>query len=192
MGFQGKATGAKNYVRSKKVPMERALSWSIATAQGRKTPEKSLAFVPYSTNAAQASRWGGFDFDAHGDNAERAKRLAFHAFRLLHNCESATILESSGSGGWHVWAIAPDFKPVAHWIRLLKGITRDIGATVESGVCEIFPPDTLSRGFGKGLRAPGGWNPGTNALSEIYYQNADALIAGLPLCVSGKQMRIGK
>lgn len=190
MGFRDEATGAKSYVRSKKLPMERALSWALSTAQGRKTPHKSLAFVPYSTNAAQMSRWGGFDFDAHDGDAERARRLAFDAFRNLLNCESATILESSGSSGWHVWAIAPDFKPVAHWIRLLKGIARDIGASVESGVCEIFPPDTLSRGFGKGLRAPGGWNPGTNALSEIHWQNADALIARLPLCVSGKRRRI--
>ena len=192
MGFRDKATGAKQYKRSRKVPVERGISWALATEQGRKTPETSLAFVPYSTNGEQMSRWGGFDFDAHGGEAERAQRLAFDAFRHLLNCESATILESSGSGGWHVWAIAPDFKPVAHWIRLLKGIARDIGATVESGVCEIFPPDTLSRGFGKGLRAPGGWNPGTNTLSEIYWQNADTLIAGLPPCVSGKSRRIGE
>lgn len=192
MGFRDKATGAKHYTRSKKLPVERALSWALATVQGRKAPERSLAFVPYSTNAEQMSRWGGFDFDAHDGDAERARRLAFDAFRHLLNCESATILESSGSGGWHVWAIAPDFKPVAHWIRLLKGIARNIGAPVESGVCEIFPPDTLSRGFGKGLRAPGAWNPGTNTLSEIFWQNTDALIAGLPPCVSGKSRRIGE
>ena len=192
MGFRDKATGAKKYVRSKRVPVDRGISWALATVQGRKTPDKSLAFVPYSTNAEQMSRWGGFDFDAHDGDAERARRLAFGAFQRLLNCESATILESSGSGGWHVWAIACDFKPVAHWIRLLKGIARDIGAPVESGVCEISPPDTLSRGFGKGLRAPGAWNPGTNTFSEIHWQNADALIAGLPPCVSGKSRRIGE
>ena len=192
MGFRDKATGEKRYVRSKSVPVDRGLSWALATVQGRKTPEKSLAFVPYSTNAEQMSRWGGFDFDAHGGEAERARRLAFDAFRHLLNCESATILESSGSGGWHVWAIAPDFKPVAHWIRLLKGIARDIGATIESGVCEIFPPDTLSRGFGKGMRAPGAWNPSTNTFSEIYWQNADRLIAELPPVIPGKFRRIGE
>ena len=192
MGFRDKTTGAKHYVRSKTKRVDRALSWALATVQGRKAAEKSLAFVPYSTNAEQMSRWGGFDFDAHGGEAERARRLAFDAFRHLLNCESATILETSGSGGWHVWAIAPDFKPLGHWIRLLKGIARDIGAPIESGVCEIFPPDTLSRGFGKGLRAPGAWNPGTNTLSEIYWQNADALIAELPPCLSGKSRRIGE
>ena len=192
MGFRDKATGVKQYKRSRKVPVHRAISWALATLQGRKTPETSLAFVPYSTDAEQRSRWGGFDFDAHDGDAERARRLAFAAFRHLLNCESATILESSGSGGWHVWAIAPDFKPVAHWVRLLKGIARDIGAPVESGICEVFPPDTLSRGFGRGLRAPGAWNPGTNTLSEIHWQNADGLIAGLPPRVSGKRARIGK
>jgi hypothetical protein len=74
-------------------------------------------------------------------------------------------LESSGSG-WHVWAISPDFKPIAHWIRLLKGIARDIGAPIEIGACEIYPPDTLSRGFGKGMRAPGAFNPGTNTFDN--------------------------
>jgi hypothetical protein len=192
MGFRDKATGAKQYKRSKQVPVERGLSWALATAQGRKTPEKSLAFVPYSTNNEQESRWGGFDFDAHGGELERARRFAFDAWRLLLNCESATILESTGSGGWHVWAVSRDFKPVAHWVRLLKGIARDIGASIESGVCEIFPPDTLSRGYGKGMRAPGSWNPGTNTPSEIYWQNADELIAELSPYVLGKFRRIGE
>ena len=192
MGFRDAKTAAKRYVRSKKVPVNRALSWGIATVAGKKAPEKSLAYVPYSTNTDQLSHWGGFDFDAHGGEVERARRFAFDAFKHLLNCESATILESSGSGGWHVWAIAPDFKPVAHWIRLLKGIARDIGAPVESGVCEIFPPDKLSRGFGKGLRAPGGWNPGTNTLSEIHWQNAGPLLAALQPSVSGKSARIGE
>jgi hypothetical protein len=192
MGFRDKATGAKRYARSKKWPVERAISWALSTVKGGKTPEGSLAFVPYSTNAQQMSRWGGFDFDAHDGDAARAYRLAFEAFRHLLNCESATILESSGSGGWHVWAISSCFKPAAHWIRLLKGIARDIGVRIESGICEIFPPDTLTRGLGKGLRAPGAWNPGTNTLSEVLYQNADDLIAGLPPCVSGKSRPIGQ
>lgn len=194
MGFRDRATGAKEYKRSQKVPLQRGISWALASAQGKKTPERALAFVPFSTNAEQMSRWGGFDFDAHGGESERerARAFAFSAFRLLLNCESATILESSGSGGWHVWTIAPDFKPVAHWIRLLKGIARDIGATIEKGICEIFPPDTLSRGFGMGMRAPGTWNPSTNEFSEIWWQNADALIASLPPSVLSNSRRIGK
>ena len=192
MGFRDKTTKAKRYVRSKKVAVHRGISWAIDTLRGGKTPETSLAYVPYSTNAEQKSRWGGFDFDAHGGELERARCFAFAAFRLLLNCESATILETSGSGGWHVWAISPDFKPVAHWIRLLKGIARDIGAPIESGICEIFPPDTLSRGYGKGMRAPGAWNPSTNTFSEILWQNADGLVAELPPLLSGKSRRIGE
>ena len=191
MGFRETATGERHYARAKKIPVDRGISWAVATVQGRKAPDKSLAFVPYSTNADQMSRWGGFDFDAHDGNVERARRLAFNAFRHLLNCESAVILETSGSGGWHVWAIALQFKPVPYWIRLLKGIAQDIGAIVQDGICEIFPPDTLSRGFGKGLRAPGAWNPDTNRLSEIYWQNADALIVELPQLLSGK-WRIGE
>ena len=192
MGFRDKA-GAKRYVRAKTKPVDRALSWSLATVQGRKTVEASLTFVPYSTNAAQMSRWGAFDFDSHDGNGERARRLTFAAFALLRHCEVGTILENSGSSGWHLWAISADFKPVSHWIRLLKNIARDIGATVESGICEIFPSDTLSRGFGKGLRAPGSWNPGTNKFSEIYWENTSCIIDRLPtLGVSGKSLPIGE
>src|SRR5205085_1529812 len=49
-----------------------------------------------------------------------------------------------------------------------------------------------SRGLGKGLRAPGAWNPATKTLSEIWWQNADQLIAELPPCVSGNSLRIGE
>jgi hypothetical protein len=77
MGFRDEATGEKQYKRSRKVPVERAISWALATVQGRKKPEKSLAFVPYSTNSEQMWRWGGFDFDAHDGDSERPRRFAF-------------------------------------------------------------------------------------------------------------------
>lgn len=192
MGFRDKASGTKTYKRTKQIPLERGISWAIASVAGRKRGAEALAFVPYSTNDRQESRWGGFDFDAHDGNAERARRFAFAAVARLRACGLALILESSGSGGWHVWVISRDFRPVADWIRLLKAIARDIGAPIESGTCEIFPPDTLNRGFGKGMRAPGSWNPGTDTLSEIHWHNADELIVSLPSCVSGKLRRIEK
>ena len=105
------------------------------------------------------------DFDAHNGESDRARELAFAAFRVLLNAPGlAVILETSGSGGWHVWAISPDFHDTREWIRLLKSVAATIGAAIAAGVCEIFPPDSLPSRFGKGMRAPGCWNPGTDNL----------------------------
>ena len=64
MGFRDKE-GLKKYVRSKLLPVDRAISWAWSSFAG--APKSRLAFVPYSTNEAQQSRWGGLDFDAHGE-----------------------------------------------------------------------------------------------------------------------------
>ena len=169
MGFRD-ADGCKKYVRSKRLPVGRAISWSWQSISG--SPKSRLAFVPYSTNERQESRWGGLDFDAHSGENERARELAFAAFRVLLNAPGlAVILETSGSGGWHVWAVSPDFYPTAEWIRLLKSVAGKIGVPVVSGVCEIFPPDSLPSRFGKGMRAPGCWNPGTDRFNEIVWEN---------------------
>lgn len=174
MGFR--TDGAKKYVRSKNLRFSKSVSWGWASIQGRsKSP---LAYVPYSTNKDRRSRWGALDFDAHDGDHERARRFAFGAFHLLLTSNLFVILESSGQG-WHVWVISKDFHPVNEWVRLLKRIVEAINAPIQSGICEIFPPDTLSNGFGKGMRAPGSWNPGTETLNEIFWQNTEELLPSL-------------
>ena len=169
MGFRDN-DGCKKYVRSKKLRVDRAISWSWQSISG--TPNSRLAFVPYSTNDRQQSRWGGMDFDAHNGESDRARQLSFAAFRVLLNAPGlAVILETSGSGGWHVWAISPDFHDTRDWIRFLKSIVSTIGTVIAAGICEIFPPDSLPSHFGKGMRAPGCWNPGTDTFSEIVWEN---------------------
>ncbi len=169
MGFRDK-DGAKRYVKSRKLGVDRAISWAWSSIAG--SPKSRLAFVPYSTNEYQQSRWGGLDFDAHDGSADRARELALAAFRVLLNApDLCVILETSGSGGWHVWAVSPDFYATSEWIQLLKSVARLIGAPVTAGVCEIFPPDALPSRFGKGMRAPGCWNPGTETCSEIVWEN---------------------
>lgn len=169
MGFRD-ADGCKKYVRSKRLRVDRAISWSWQSISG--SPKSRLAFVPYSTNERQQSRWGGLDFDAHNGESDRARELSLAAFRLLLNAPGlAVILETSGSGGWHVWAISPDFHDTQEWIRLLKSVAGKIGVPVISGVCEIFPPDSLPSRFGKGMRAPGCWNPATEKCNEIVWEN---------------------
>ncbi|HUZ06586.1 MAG TPA: hypothetical protein VMV89_03780 [Candidatus Paceibacterota bacterium] len=170
MGFRDKE-GCKKYVRSKKLAVGRAISWSWQSITTPQKPQK-LAFVPYSTNERQQSRWGCMDFDAHNGESERARELAFAAFRVLLNAPGlAVILEMSGSGGWHVWAISPDFYDTREWIRLLKSVASTIGTVIADAVCEIFPPDSLPSRFGKGMRAPGCWNPGTEMHNEIVWEN---------------------
>jgi hypothetical protein len=176
MGFRDPA-GCKQYKRSKTKPVSRAIPWAWSTIAGR--AKTKLAFVPYSTNARQQSRWCGFDFDAHQGEAERARELAFAAFRCLLNWPDLfVILEGSGSGGYHVWAIAGEFRPAGDWARLLKSVARLIGTPIQPGLCEIFPPDDGAE-FGKGMRAPGCWNPATDTLSEILFENCKPLLSYL-------------
>jgi len=169
MGFRDK-DDCKKYVRSKKLLAHRSISWAWSSIAG--SPKSRLAFVPYSTNDQQQSRWGGMDFDAHNGETGRARELAFAAFRVLLNYLGlAVVLETSGSGGWHVWAISPDFHSTSDWIRLLKSVAACIGTVIASGVCEIFPPDSLPSRYGKGMRAPGSWNPSTDKHNEILWEN---------------------
>ena len=169
MGFRDQQQG-KKYVRSKRLGVQRAISWSWASVAGN--PKSRLAFVPYARNDRHQSRWGGMDFDAHHGETERARQLAFAAFRVLLNVpQLAVILETSGSGGWHVWAISPDFHPVEDWVRLLHHVAAMIGTIIADGVCEIFPHAVTGNTFGKGMRAPGSWNPGTDQCNEIVWEN---------------------
>ena len=92
MGFRNK-DGCKKYVRSKKLPVGRAISWSWGSIAG--SPKSRLAFVPYSVNGLQQSRWGGMDFDAHQPGqADRARELAFAAFRAVSVVASSMPITS--------------------------------------------------------------------------------------------------
>jgi hypothetical protein len=191
MGFRD-SDGVKQYKRSKRWTVDRAISWAWSSIAG--SPKSKLAFVPYASNERQQSRWGGMDFDAHNSmtifgksrsgESDRARELALAAFRVLLNApDLAVILETSGSGGWHVWAISPDFHDTREWIRLLKSVAATIGTPIADGVCEIFPPDSLPSRFGKGMRAPGCWNPGTETCSQIVWENVHTSLESV---LSGK------
>lgn len=185
MAFRDDA-GIKQYKRSKRWTAERAISWAWASIAGE--PRSRLAFVPYAHNDRQQSRWGGMDFDAHAGESGRARELAFAAFRCFLNMpELCVILETSGSGGWHVWAISPDFHGTREWIRLLKSVASLIGTVIADGICEIFPPDSLPSRFGKGMRAPGCWNPATDTVSEIVWENSRSSLASV---LSGKSKTV--
>jgi hypothetical protein len=180
MGFQDKQ-GCKRYVRSRNKTVDRVISWAFSSIAGN--PKSRVAFVPYSQNSNQQSRWGGMDFDAHNGESARAEELALKAYRfILGSCPNlAVILETSGSGGWHVWAIAQEYHSVGDWVRLLKQVASAIGTTIASGVCEIFPASDSTAKFGKAMRAPGSWNPATNQSNQICFEN----VGSLDLVLSG-------
>lgn len=178
IGFRDNKTGLKRYVRSKSHAVDRAISWSWASLTG--SAKTQLAFVPYSTNGNQQSRWGGMDFDAHSGESGRARQLATAAFLYFANIpELCIILETSGSGGWHIWAISKEFRSTQDWVKLLKHVAAAIGTPIAPGVCEIFPRDSLPSRFGTGMRAPGCWNPATNTFSEIVWENTQTSLASV-------------
>jgi hypothetical protein len=169
--------GLKHYAKSSKIQSHRAIDWAWRTITSETAPQKRLAFVPYSQNPNGLSRWGCLDFDAHDHEHNRAKKYAYAAFRILVNTGLFTILESSGEG-WHVWVIGKDFRPVRDWVLLLRGIAKAIGAPLQTGACEIFP-DGGDGKIGRGVRAPGSWNPGTDALNGIFWENTASLLEAL-------------
>jgi hypothetical protein len=166
--------GTKHYAKSSKVPVKRAVSWAWRTIVDQVEPSKRVAFVPYAQNPEALSRWGCLDFDAHDGDHERARRYAFAAFQFLLNSGLTVIFEHTG-GGWHVWCIAQEFREARTWTLFLRGVAKAIEAPIQPGVCEIFPED----GKAKGVRAPGSWNPATDALNAIFWENTSPLIKSL-------------
>jgi hypothetical protein len=169
------ATGKTIYRRAKSKPLEKGISWTLSTAYGKAKSPVTMAF--YANNEQGQSRWGGLDFDAHDPQfAERAQRFAFDAFHLLLNIPGLfVILEHSGRG-WHCWAVAKEFIPVEKWVVQLKQIAFRIGAVIGGGECEIFPPDSLRSTYGRAMRAPGSWNPGTGECSRLLFDNIDPVL----------------
>jgi hypothetical protein len=139
---------------------DRRASWAWDTITGRAKSPVGIGFYP--RNAANESRWAAMDFDAHDGNASRARHWALSAFQALREQpELVLILGTSGSEGWHLFVLTRDFHPAGEWTKLLRQTAALVGATVAPGLCELFPND--ARRLGNAIRAPGSWNPKTNA-----------------------------
>jgi hypothetical protein len=123
------------------------------------------------------SRWAAIDFDAHDNEAARAKAFALSTFEILYrHPEFYLILATSGSEGWHLFLLSEQFHPVEDWVRLLKRVTDSIGAEIKTGICEIFPNETRSGSRPHAIRAPGTWNPKTNQLGAIIFTSVTPLL----------------
>jgi hypothetical protein len=164
-----KEDGTAHFAKAKKARADRRASWAWDTISGRAKNPASIGFYP--GNAEGKSRWGALDFDAHGDNGERARELALAAFQILYrHPQLFVVLATSGSGGWHLFVFTRDSHPVEDWNRLLKQVVAMIGANIRKGECEIFPSDSHGR-VGYGIRAPGTWNPKYDSFSLIAFEN---------------------
>jgi hypothetical protein len=169
-----KADGAAHFAKAKKARADRRASWAWDTINGRAKNPASIGFYP--RNAEGKTRWGAMDFDAHGDNGERARELALAAFQILYrHPQLFVVLATSGSEGWHLFVFTHDFHDCSQWDRLFRQVAALIGVTIEKGVLEIFPSETRGR-LGYPIRAPGTWNPKHDSFSLIAFENVSPLL----------------
>jgi len=174
----GKAKFAKAY----KANVDERIAWAWDTITGKAKLPGSIGFYP--TNANRESRWGAMDFDMHDDDWARAREFAHKAFALFirHSQFFVALITSAGDpkhSGWHLFIFTAEFFPCEDWTRLLRQVADQIGAPVKSGVCEIFPDEC--KGIGRGIRAPGTWNPKNGQCGLICHETLTKLLpAALP------------
>jgi len=148
----------------------------FAKAFKAKSPA-SIGFYP--TNSQRRSRWAAMDFDMHDDDQMRARDLALKAFSVLYRQPQLCVALTASAGdpvhsGWHLFIFTAEFFPCDEWTRLLRQVADQIGAPVKSGVCEIFPDEC--RGIGRGIRAPGTWNPKSDECGLILHETFSAFL----------------
>jgi hypothetical protein len=175
--------GASGQARFTKAPLsaraDRRASWAWDTITGKAKGQTGLGFYP--SNLDGQSRWAALDFDSHNGEREQARKWSLQAFSLLlQNPQLHLILCASGNG-FHLFVITLELHPLGAWIVLLKQVCGLIGAPITDGTCELFPNERAeSQRVGKGIRAPGTWNPKTNTFSLIEAETVKPLLETLP------------
>jgi hypothetical protein len=165
------------YAKSANCPVSRAIPWAWTSLCGKGL--KKLAFVPYSQNHCAHSRWSGVDLDAHEPKkAKTARKRAFAFFNAVRKLEGLYVILEATGRGWHVWLISKEFRPCHEWTKLLLAKIAECNIPVSE--CEIFPAEaTAANPFGKGMRAPGCWNPTTGTQNQIISENVTPLLDSL-------------
>src|SRR5262245_37075653 len=154
--------GQPKFAKSYNVRADKRAGWAWDTITGKAKSPASIGFYP--TNGQKQSRWAAMDFDAHDDDPMRGRDLAHKAFAYLIREPQLYVALTTSAGdqqrsGWRLFIFTEKCFPCEDWTRLPKQIAAQIGAPIQSGVCEIFPDDC--KGIGHGIRAPGTWNPKT-------------------------------
>jgi hypothetical protein len=174
--------GRAKFAKAYKANADDRMQWAWDTITGKAKSPASIGFYP--TNTQRQSRWAAMDFDTHDDDQMRAREYALKAFAILLRQPQFFVALTTSAGdpqrsGWHLFIFTVEFYPVEDWTRLLRQVADQIGAPVRSGVCEIFPDG--SRGIGRGIRAPGTWNPKNGECGLILRETLSKLpLASLP------------
>lgn len=187
MPYQDKS-GEARFAKAYKVKADDRIQWAWDTIRGRAKFPASIGFYP--TNAQRESRWAAMDFDMHDNDQMRARDLALKAFGVLYQQPHLYIALTTSAGdpvhsGWHLFIFTAEFFPCEDWTRLLRQVADQIGAPVKSGVCEIFPDEC--RGIGRGIRAPGTWNPKNGECGLILHETFTKLLHAVLPSVTSKE-----
>ncbi len=173
-GSDGKPKFAKAHTRRANDRM--LWAWETITGKAKDRPA-SIGFYP--TNTKRQSRWGAMDFDIHDDDQMRARDFALKAFAILYRQPQLYVALTTSAGdpqhsGWHLFVFTAEFFPCEEWTRLLRQVADQIAAPVKPGVCEIFPDEC--KGIGRGIRAPGSWNPKNGECGLICHETLTKLL----------------
>jgi hypothetical protein len=172
----GQARFAKAPVRCR---AGKRASWAWATITGKAKAKTAIGFYP--SNPEKKSRWAAIDFDAHNGEHEQARKLSLEAFSLLLQQPQLHLILCASGNGYHLFICARELHAVGQWIVLLKQVCEWIGAPIADGTCEIFPNERAeSQRTGKGIRAPGTWNPKNDTFSLIEAETVTPLLETLP------------
>jgi hypothetical protein len=176
MPYQDK-NGRAKFAKAYNGKAEDRIHWAWDTITGKAKFPGSIGFYP--TNAQHQSRWAAMDFDIHDHDRMRAREFALKAFAILYRqpCFFVALTTTAGDpqhSGWHLFVFTREFFPCEDWTRLLRQLADQIGAPVESGVCEIFPDEW--RGIGRGIRAPGTWNPKNGECGLILHETVSKIL----------------
>lgn len=172
----GQARFAKAPIRCR---ADKRASWAWSTITGKAKAKTSIGFYP--SNPEKRSRWAAIDFDAHDGEHDQARKRSLEAFSLLLRQPQLHLILCASGNGYHLFIYTRELYPVGQWIVLLKQVCEWIGAPIRDGVCEIFPNERAeSQRTGKGIRAPGTWNPKNDTFSLIEAETVRPLLDTLP------------
>jgi hypothetical protein len=178
MPYRDKNGNAK-FAKAYTAKVDDRIQWAWDTITGKAKSPASIGFYP--TNAQRQSRWAAMDFDMHDDDQMRARGFALKAFAFLYRQPHLFVALTTSAGdpvhsGWHLFIFTTDFFPCDEWTRLLRQVANQIGTPVKPGVCEIFPDEC--RGIGRGIRAPGTWNPKNGQCGLILHETFSKILTG--------------
>jgi hypothetical protein len=174
LGGQARFTKASLRTRA-----DKRASWAWATIIEKAKAKTGIGFYP--SNPEKKSRWAAIDFDAHNGEHAQARDRALQAFSLLLQHPQLYLILCASGNGYHLFVFSRELHAVGRWIILLKQVCGWIGVPITDGTCEIFPNERAeSQPTGKGIRAPGTWNPKSNTYSLIAAETIRPLLETLP------------